>query len=135
MKDILVAIDGSKPSLRALEHAAKLAKAIGAALTLLVVRQFVVGRRDVFEVWSNEEVQNILERAKEVVATAGSPALTIVEEESRDVAFTIVDVAVKKGVDMIVMGASGMGTLKAFVIGSVSAEVLRKAACPVTIVH
>ena len=45
------------------------------------------------------------------------------------------DVAIKKGVDMIVMGASGMGTLKAFVIGSVSAEVLRKAACPVTIVH
>lgn len=135
MKDILVAIDGSKPSLRALEHSAKLAKAIGAALTLLVVRQFVVGRQDVFEVWSNEEVQNILERAREVVANAGSPALTIVEEESRDVAFTIVDIAIKRGVDMIVMGASGMGALKAFVIGSVSAEVLRKAACPVTIVH
>ena len=35
----------------------------------------------------------------------------------------------------IVMGAAGLGNIKSFVIGSVSADVLRKSVCPVTIVH
>ena len=58
-----------------------------------------------------------------------------IDESSRDVAYTIVDVALEKGAEQIVMGASGMGSLKAFVLGSVSAEVLKKSVCPVTIVH
>jgi nucleotide-binding universal stress UspA family protein len=135
MKHILAAIDGSKPSYRALEHAAKLAKVLGAELSLLVVRQFVVGRRDVLEVWSNEEVKAILAHAKEVVAAEGGPEPAIIEESSRDVAFTIVDVALKRGVDLVVMGASGGGSIKSFILGSVSKDVLRKSALPVTIVH
>jgi nucleotide-binding universal stress UspA family protein len=38
MKHILVAIDGSKPSFCALEHAAMLARAFGAELTLLICK-------------------------------------------------------------------------------------------------
>ena len=57
MKRILTAIDGSKASYRALELAAKLAKGLGAELKILLVRQFVVGRHDVPEVWSDEEVR------------------------------------------------------------------------------
>ena len=59
MKRILTAIDGSKASYRALELAAKLAKGLGVELKILLVRQFVVGRHDVLEVWSDEEVREI----------------------------------------------------------------------------
>jgi len=135
MKRILTAIDGSKASYRALEHAAKLAKGLGAELKILLVRQFVVGRRDVLEVWSDEEVLEIRNLALGVVSAVGAPKPQILEEPSRDVAYTIVDVALRLEADLIVMGASGMGSIKAFVLGSVSNEVLRKSACPVTIVH
>lgn len=135
MKRILTAIDGSKASYRALEHAAKLAKGLGAELKILLVRQFVVGRRDVLEVWSDDEVQEIRNLAQNVIAAAGGPTAQIIEEQSRDVAYTIVEVALNSHADLIVMGASGMGSIKAFVLGSVSSEVLKKSACPVTIVH
>ncbi len=135
MKRILTAIDGSKASYRALELAAKLAKGLGAELKILLVRQFVVGRHDVPEVWSDEEVREIRTLALEVVAAGDNPATEIIEERSRDVAYTIVEIALKTEAGLIVMGASGVGSIKAFVLGSVSNEVRKKSACPVTIVH
>ena len=135
MKPILTAIDGSKASYRALELAAKLAKGLGVELKILLVRQFVVGRHDVLEVWTDDQVQEIESLAQNVISTVGAPEFEIIEERSRDVAHTIVEVALKTEADLIVMGASGMGSIKAFVLGSVSNEVLKKSACPVTIVH
>jgi len=101
----------------------------------LLVRQFVVGRHDVLEVWPDEQVQEIRNLAQNVIATIGPLQTEIIEEQSRDVAYAIVEVALRKDADLIVMGASGMGSIKAFVLGSVSNEVLRKSTCPVTIVH
>ena len=135
MKQILAAIDGSDASYRALDFAAKLAAGTGAHLFVLLVRQFVMGRREVLEVWNDGEVQTIVERAKDVAKTAERTGITIIEERSRDVAYTIVDVAIKQKAELLVLGASGMGNVKAFLIGSVSSEVLRKATCPVTIVQ
>lgn len=135
MKHIMAAIDGSEPSCRALEVAAKLAKALGAELTILIVQEFIVGRKDVYAFLDNDEIRCIENKAKEIVLAAGDPRTNIVVEKSRDAAYTIVDVAIGKSVDLIVMGASGKGGFKAFLIGSASQEVLRKSACPVTIVH
>ncbi len=135
MKHILVAFDGSDPSNRALEHAAKMAKALKAKLTILIVRLVVVGRSRILVAPDKEEALVILDQAKDVVSAAGGPKPTIVEKKSRDIAYTIIDEAIKKKVDLIVMGASGKGTVKMFLLGSVSEEVLRKSACPVTIVH
>ena len=55
--------------------------------------------------------------------------------KSRDVSHAIVSYAEENDFDLIIMGASGMGQIKSYIIGSVSAEVLRKSVCPVTIVH
>ena len=135
MKKILVPVDGSNASCRAAVHAAKLAELTKAGLAFLIVRQFVVGRKDVYSVLNDAEARAIREKIREVVAAETTQAFEFIEEKSRDVAFTIVDIAIAENVDLIVMGASGKGGVKTFLLGSVSQEVLRKSACPVTIVH
>lgn len=135
MKHIMAAIDGSECSYRALEHAAKLARGLKAELTILIVSLFIVGRKDIYVALDKTEIDNMLIKAKEIATSAGVPKANILVEKSRDVSFTIVDIAIKNEADLIVMGASGKGGFKTFLIGSVSKEVLRKSACPVTIVH
>ena len=132
---ILTPVDGSEPSIRAVELAAKLANGLNSKLTILAVRQYIVGRKVTVDVQSQDDVDLLLRKSRSVAITSGMKEATVAEVKSRDVAHTIVDYAEKYGVDLIVMGASGMGNIKSFVIGSVSAEVLRKSVCPVTIVH
>ncbi len=135
MKKILVPVDGSNASFRAAVHAAKLAELTKSGLAFLIVRQFVVGRKDVYSVLNDEEARAIRDNIREVVAAETTQQFDIIEEKSRDVAFTIVDIAIAENVDLIVMGASGKGGVKTFLLGSVSQEVLRKSTCPVMIVH
>lgn len=132
---ILTPVDGSGPSSRAVELAAKLASGLNSKLTILVVRQYVVGRKVIADVLSQGDIDEILKKSKAAATAIGMKDATVAEAKSRDVAHAIVDYAEKNGIDLIVMGASGMGSIKSFVIGSVSTEVLRKSICPVTIVH
>ena len=87
------------------------------------------------DVQSQGDVDELLRKSKAAATAIGMKDVAVVDVKSRDVAHTIMDYAEKNGIDLIVMGASGMGRIKSFVIGSVSAEVLRKSVCPVTIVH
>ncbi|MEP7173060.1 MAG: universal stress protein [Aestuariivirga sp.] len=132
---ILTPVDGSKPSLRAFELAAKLTMGLNSKLTILAVHQYIVGRKMTIDVQSQEDVDQLLKNSKSTAVSFGVKDVTAVELKSRDVAHTIVDYAEKNGIDLIVMGAAGLGNIKSFVIGSVSADVLRKSVCPVTIVH
>ena len=135
MKHILAAVDGSDASFRALDHAAALAAKLDAELTILIVRLIVVGRKVSYPALGSEEVQKIEQRSREIALAQACTKSTIQVEKSRDTAFKIVDVAIERNADLIVMGASGVGGFKAFLLGSISQEVLRKSACPVTIVH
>jgi nucleotide-binding universal stress UspA family protein len=129
MKHILVPTDGSEPSYRALALAAQLAESLGVELSILAVRQAVV------EVWEEDELSDILKKSKEIADALYRKGAAIAEMRARDVAHAILGYAEQNAVDLIVMGASGKGSVKAFLIGSVSKEVLRKSICPVTIVH
>ncbi len=128
-------VDGSEPSFRAVELAAKLASGLNSKLTILVVRQYIVGRKVTADVLSQDDVEELLNRSRAAAMAFGLKDVTLARAKSRDVAHAIVDYAERNGTDLIVMGASGMGNIKSFVIGSVSTEVLRKSICPVTIVH
>ncbi len=135
MKNILVAIDGSDASFRALAHAVQLAARLDAALTILIVRLIVVGRKGAYPALNSDDVDTIQQKAKEIALAGGCANIGVRIEKSRDTAYKIVDVAIEKNAELIVVGASGRGGFKAFLLGSVSQEVLRKSACPVTIVH
>lgn len=62
-------------------------------------------------------------RAAEVTIAAGRPSAAILDEARR------------RGADLIVMGASGMGALERVLFGSTVQAVLREAACPVLVVR
>ena len=135
MKHIMVPIDGSEPAYRALEFATKLAKGMDAELSVLIVREFIVSINGVSVVLDFDEIAGIKNKVHEMMMSLQAADLKILVEESRDAAYTIVDVAIEKQADLIVMGASGRSGIKKVLLGSVSQEVLRKSACPVTIVH
>ena len=47
----------------------------------------------------------------------------------------VIEYAQKNGVDQIIVGSGGKGAAARFMIGSVSLDVVKKAACAVTVVH
>jgi nucleotide-binding universal stress UspA family protein len=139
MPGIVVGVDGSAHSRKALERAAAEAAAHGAPLTVLVIHQAV---RDVYGSVSHYgDDAALTEKAKEaaqaetdqVLAAAGSqpPSVTVTAVHGLPV-----DELVKasEGADMIVLGRRGMGGFVRLLMGSVSSQVAQHAQCPVLIV-
>ena len=135
MNHTLTPVEGSEPSSRALELSEKLANVLGSKLTILAVHQYTVGRKVVADVWSQDDFNELPKKSLAAAKDLGMKDATIAEVKARDVAHAVVNYAEQNDVDLIVMGASGMGSIKSFMIGSVSADVLRRTICPVTIVH
>lgn len=130
LSNLLVGIDGSEHSIKAFEYAVKLAEKMGSKITLLNVQEMRL------HVVSPEV-------AKEVGHQTISKALNVVEkgdlEVSERVEFgvpsnVILEVAEKGKHDLIVLGSRGLGTVKRFLLGSVSDDVSLKATCSVLIV-
>ena len=139
MPGIVVGVDGSGHSRKALERAANEAAAHGAPLTVLTVHQAV---RDVYGSASHYgDDAALTEKAKEaaqadtdqVLAAAGSqpPSVTVTAVHGLPV-----DELVKasESADMIVLGRRGMGGFVRLLMGSVSSQVAQHAQCPVLIV-
>ena len=143
---ILVAMDGSESSIRAYEYASFLAKQCDAAL--LIVNIF-----DAFERISGKIKQELGEIAKQIDAEGGTAiTLQMLEDyksQAKDsgikdvntlrregnAAAEILYIADKEKVDSIVIGSTGINTLKQFLLGGVSHKVIHHARCPVTIVR
>jgi nucleotide-binding universal stress UspA family protein len=83
----------------------------------------------------SETVPRAVEFATRLAAGASIKRVLATELNARDIAHAIVNHTEEHKVDLVVMGVSGMGGFKAFLIRSISIEVLKKSVCPVTIVH
>ncbi len=137
-KKILVPIDGSEHSERALEAAVQIAKKFNSKLTLLTVYSVteVAAPSPEFSVMAigaaRDSGEKILAKAEQKVRSE------TIEVETELAAGTAVDKIVNKSkegkFDLIVMGARGLSTLKKIFIGSVSEGVIKNAPCPVLIV-
>ena len=139
-------MDGSESSIRAYEYASFLAKQCDAAL--LIVNIF-----DAFERISGKIKQELGEIAKQIDAEGGTAiTLQMLEDyksQAKDsgikdvntlrregnAAAEILYIADKEKVDSIVIGSTGINTLKQFLLGGVSHKVIHHARCPVTIVR
>ncbi len=134
---IVAGIDGSVPSMHALEWAARQAELTGAALEVVMTWEWPTSYGWVApwpEGWDpSAEVSKLLETATndlhsahpDLVVTArvleGHPAEQLVE--------------VSREADLLVLGSRGHGEFVGMLIGSVSEHCAAKAHCPVVIHH
>jgi nucleotide-binding universal stress UspA family protein len=140
--NILVAIDGSEHSRRAARFAHDLAQQTGARITLLFVleppRVLPFGFLDsevITAPHTDTKEMDTVQRLLEQVAADLPKAQVEKVVEFGAPADTIVSVAEKRGVDLIVVGARGLSRGGKWLLGSVSDRVLQHAGRPVTVVH
>ena len=126
---LLVPVDGSENSVRALEAAIFLSKKIDAHVTVMHVMQkpptvYIHPQKELEELLLNyrREAEQILARCEEIGNRNGVELKKVIIEG--DVASKILRFAEKEGLDMIVMGHRGSGRFKEMVLGSVSQKVL-----------
>lgn len=133
-REILVAVDGSRESLRALEHAVQLAREEHARLTLVTV----VAPVSVAPVPTLTSVPSIRETYGEILAKARDAVpddvgVTTILLEGVP-AKEIVGLTRKRDFDLVIMGTHGRGRLAGALLGSVSRGVLHCAQTPVLLV-
>lgn len=137
-QNIVVAVDGSEYSHRALEHARVLADRFGATLHLVHIfprTSDLHGYEDFEKFFSKRKGagQKVLDEARRRL---GDITFNVREELREDpAAEAIVAVAQDCSAELIVVGTRGLGAIKGLVIGSVSRKVLHTAACAVLVVH
>jgi nucleotide-binding universal stress UspA family protein len=140
MAKILVAVDGSAHSRRAVEHALALHAAQAPLEIHLLNVQIPIESgharlfvdHDELQDYYREEGLAALEEARAILDAAGVPYSHHIAVGH--VAQTIAAYAKEKGFDQIVLGSHGRGALTHLLLGSVAADVLRLASVPVTLV-
>ena len=140
MRGIIVGIDGSGHSQRALEWAIKEAAVRHSPLTVVTVHQVMRGYSGYGVAYANdaELTEQAGKAAKEetdkVAAGLGDfrPESVTVQAISGIPAEVLLDVA--QDADMIVLGSRGAGGFSQLLMGSVSAQVAHHAQCPVVII-
>lgn len=142
LKKILVAIDGSQPSQRALDMGAQIAEKFDAVLVLIYVirdMQLPESLRQMAEVELVQEsrLTTLQKIGQTILAEAATRAkkqgAKNVRNEVRpgDPAGAILRYVAENGVDLIVMGSRGLGDVESMLLGSVSRKVsnLAKVGC------
>ena len=137
-KQIICPVDFSESSVRALAHAAALARWYDAQLTVLhVVPTFeaMQVRGDLVRAHSSRDADAARTGARgdePIPESRGSVVrVRLRSPESGDPQTTIIDQALSKKADLIVMGTHGRRGFKRLLLGSVTEAVLREAPCPV----
>jgi nucleotide-binding universal stress UspA family protein len=143
-KRILIAVDGSQTSARALQEAIRVARGGGGALQVVhVVNELVVGREYAPAIYYETAVASMREAGEKVLQQAGAAIRkTGVEFETKLVetiggraADDIVRLARDWPADLIVMGTHGRRGLSRLVMGSDAELVVRSSPVPVLIVR
>lgn len=138
IRKILVPTDFSASSKEAFRYAFALARATGASITVLHVARppVVVDEGGALTTDpSDPEPRDLWRELREM--TAEDPRIVVDHEVIVAHAPTvdhIVKMVETKGCDLIVIGTDGLSSLKHWVVGGVTEEVVRLARCPVMVV-
>lgn len=143
---ILVPIDGSKNADKALSKALSIAEKFGSKLILIhVISDFIPDFSTTPEGFQipNTDVIKIRTAVREQAETMMNERLDQVQKkklsceyiiEVGDVGSEIIEYAEKNNVELVVIGARGLGKFKQLLLGSVSNRVATNSHCPVLIV-
>ena len=132
---ILVPVDGSEHSKRALKEAIKVAKMTGGAITLLNVTPSGSSMASSHKQPNSEMMQNkdksVLTEGQKIAEIEGVLVETLLLEGQ--IVHEIVKTAKEGHYDLIVVGARGLSKLEEIMLGSVSHGVTETATCPVIV--
>jgi nucleotide-binding universal stress UspA family protein len=137
---ILVPVDGSDFSIKAVENAVAIAEKFNSTVDLLAVIEIPTDKNVVVSEVGivpglvvdtlNAETEELFAKLKSqypnvtlnTLIRSGHPAREIVEES-------------QNGYDLIIIGSRGLGEIKGFLMGSVSDRVSHHAKCSVMLIH
>lgn len=135
IKRILVAVDGSEQSLRAVRLAAKIGKGVGAEVTIINVVEISEMPALIAEAESPKkeaEGMDALSDAAEIAISEGMATKSILKWGHA--ASQVNKYALENRMQMIFTGSRGRGGATSLLLGSVSQGILQGAKCPVVIV-
>jgi nucleotide-binding universal stress UspA family protein len=148
IRNVLVAVDGSKNSDKALDFALDLAEKYGSAVMVLNVSEVlamgVVPQESTTYSYENMSMigKDLRKIHEDILSKAVSRAKTVKPDlavssmlRDGDPANEIVKVAKESGFDAIVIGHIGSGMAKERLLGSITEKVAHSAPCPVVIVR
>ena len=129
---IVVGVDGSAGSARALEWAAREARLRGAVLEIVHADFY---RHEVLELFAPD----VLRAEKSVAAAAARRARElepgiVTEVRIADPPAHVALIEASKEADMLVVGSHGLSGMKELMLGSVSRECVHHAHCPVVVI-
>lgn len=135
---ILVSVDTSSVSKRALHHAFQLARSTGSKLTVLYVQQIILfyygalgpeGKCVSLSKLEGEDILNNLLQELDI-----NPASVCQRTATGNSALLIPAIAKEEKVNLIVLGIKNFGILSSILQGNTQQTVLKYAPCPVLIV-
>jgi nucleotide-binding universal stress UspA family protein len=143
-KHILIPTDGSELSQKAIDHGAKLAKALNAKITMLTVSEpfhvfapapnGATGKPAKYKRLIADVTEQYLKTAKDAAVAAGVTCDGVHVEHEQPYR-AIIDTASKMGCDAIVMASHGRRGISAMVLGSETVKVLTHSSTPVVVVR
>lgn len=139
-QQIMIAVDGSPSSLHAVRHAVRLAQA---GLHIQVTLVHAQAPASLLEL-ATQDTDAIAQAALDAGAHLMAPAVAILDAAGisyttevvlGEVGPVLVDMAAQLQVDMVIVGAQGLGALERVLMGSVSRDVLNHCSAPVLVVR
>lgn len=138
--NILVPVDGSDNSYRALDAALLLSEKLGSNITVIhVMEEFPITHigsekllSEVLEAYKKEN-QDILSKCSEIATQKGLTIKTVLIQGNP--ASVILDYSKKEKFDLLIMGSRGLGKFKELILGSVSGKIVHHSPCAVMLIR
>lgn len=138
--NVLVPIDGSDNSYRALDAALLLSEKLGSSITVVNVMEQVPITHiesekllsELLEAYKKEN-QEILSKCSNIATEKGLSIKTLLLQGNP--ASVILDYSKKEKFDLVIMGSRGMGKFKQLILGSVSSKIVHHSPCAILLIR
>jgi nucleotide-binding universal stress UspA family protein len=131
---VLLAVDGSPHSARAVPVAADIAKKSGGEVVVFHAREYLLAKGGAYALEDGAEATELVDGiASQVAAIGVKTGCRVVTSLEGRAAQAILDEAAAEGADAIVMGCRGHGDLAGLLLGSVAHKVIQLSHCTVVV--
>lgn len=138
--NVLVPVDGSDNSYRALDAALLLSQKLGSNITVVnVMEQVPITHIESEKLLSElleayrKENQEILSKCSKIASEKGISIKTLLLQGNP--ASVILDYCKKENFDLVIMGSRGLGKFKQLILGSVSNKIVHHCQCGVLLIR